>query len=134
MDLLAELEAIPKDDDFRSALDALTDGWRARGVGIEGVEAALAFIAAHPDLDYGAPGALVHFAEEFYRKGYEAVLLRAFAARPTPLTAWMVNRLLNGAASATEHAAYVDAFEQAAANPATDAATRADVLHFLGRS
>lgn len=61
-ELFAELKKVPKDGDFAYALNDLTDDWRARGVGLDGVEASLAFIETHPGLDYGAPGALVHFA------------------------------------------------------------------------
>lgn len=133
-ELIFELEAVPKDDDFRYALNDLTDDWRARSIGLEGVEALLVFIEAHPDLDYGAPGALVHFAEEHYRKGYEAALLHSFSRRPTTLTAWMVNRLLNGAKDAAERATYVGAFERAEADPATDDATRIEIVHYLARN
>ena len=86
-ELLGELEAIPKDDDFRYATDDLMAAWKGRGVGLDGVDAILTFIERHPELDYGAPGAVVHFAEEFHRQGYEAALLRSFARRPTILTA-----------------------------------------------
>ncbi|WP_260598088.1 hypothetical protein [Sphingomonas endolithica] len=132
-ELLAELEALPKDDDLRYASDDLMQAWKARGVGLDGVKAALAFIERHPDLDYGAPGALVHFAEEFYRKGYEAALLSSFDRRPTSLTAWMVNRLLNGTQTATESEVYVSAVEKAEADPSTDSSTRAEITRYLNR-
>ena len=130
----AALERLPRDDGFRAALDELIASWEAGGVGLDGVEAGLAFVEAHPDLEYGSPGALVHFAVRFYRNGYEAVLLRSFARRPTALTAWMVNRLLNGAANDTEAETYLMALETAEADPATDAETKAEVTGFLDRN
>ena len=133
-ELLAELQSLTTGEQFRYSLDDLMASWKARGVGLDGVEAGLAFVEAHPDLDYGMPGALVHFAERFYRKGYEAALLRSFARRPTALTAWMVNRLLNGASDDAECETYVAALEAGEANATTDPATRAEIAAFLDRS
>lgn len=61
-------------------------------------------------------------------------LLRSFAHRPTSLTAWMVNRLLNGAQDAAERTTYVAAFDRAREDPATDSATRAEIEHYLERN
>lgn len=132
-ELLDELEAVPKGDDFQYALDDLTTAWKARGVNLDGVEAILAFIERHPDLDYGSPGSLVHFAEEFYRKGYEAALLASFTRQATSPTAWMLNRIINGTKDAAELETYIQAFEKAETDPATDPATRAEVTHYLDR-
>ncbi|MFD1950451.1 hypothetical protein ACFSGX_06685 [Sphingomonas arantia] len=51
--LLAELEAIPQDDDLTVALDAKMEAWQARAVGLDGVEAILTFLTRHPHLDVG---------------------------------------------------------------------------------
>ena len=133
VNLFAQLEAVPKDDDFQVALGNLTAAWTTRGVGLEGVEAILAFIEQHRGLDLGAPGPLVHFAEKFYRKGYETALLTSFTRRPTSPTAWMLNRMINGTQDAAELETYIQAFERAEADPATDPATRGEITHYLGR-
>lgn len=129
--LLAGLEAIPKGDNLPDALHSLTDAWQAQSVGLEGVEAILHFIETYPDLDYGAPGALVHFAEGFYRSGYEAKLLRSFARKPTVLTAWMVHRILNGTQDADDRKIYAAVLRQAVADPTIDEQTRAEIEHYL---
>lgn len=132
--LLEELEGIPRDDNFRYSLGDLTERWRSKNVGLDGVEAILAFIEKNPTLDYGCPGELTHFAEEFYRKGYEAALLRSFGRHPTPLTAWMLNRVINGTRDSDECEIYVTAFEKAEADPATDPQTRSEITHYLDRT
>ncbi|WP_146168668.1 hypothetical protein [Sphingomonas sp. PP-CE-3G-477] len=102
-------------------------------MGLEGVESALVFIGQHPDLDYGAPGELVHFMEEFYRKGFEEALVKYFLEKPTPLTAWMLNRLINGTKDKEECNVYIAAFEKAESDPSTDPRTLSDITHYLNR-
>ncbi|WP_442679015.1 hypothetical protein ACSBM8_16145 [Sphingomonas sp. ASY06-1R] len=130
-DLFDEINRIPKDDNFRYKLDELCEIWSTRGVELDGVEAILHFIELNPDLDFGSPGPLVHFSEKFHHHGYEAALLRSINRRPTPLTAWMLNRLINGTADGPEREAYVAAFEKAAASPSTDEETREEINHYL---
>jgi hypothetical protein len=69
------------------------DGW---GVGLEAVVPVLRFMEDHPAVDFGSPGALVHFVERFYGKGYEDLLVESIRRKPTAHTAWMLNRLING--------------------------------------
>lgn len=39
------------------------------------VEPILAVISSNPQVDFGMPGDLVHFVEQFYKKGYEELLI-----------------------------------------------------------
>lgn len=122
--LLDELNAIRRDNGFRLAVDALVDDWKSRRVGLEAVEAILRFVEAYPYLDHGAPGPLVHFAETFYGHGYEAALLYSFNRKPTSLTAWMLNRVLNGTVEGPERDMLVAALQKAFAAPSTDTEAR----------
>ena len=45
--------------------------------------------------DFGMPGAIVHYVEQFYKKGYEDLLIASVARRPTLHTVWMINRIKN---------------------------------------
>lgn len=49
----------------------------------------------NPELDYGTPGPTVHFMENYYRKGYEEILLKSVQKMPTSHTVWMLNRVIN---------------------------------------
>jgi hypothetical protein len=131
--LFDELDAVRRDGGFRLALDALIDRWKRRGVGLEAVEAIFRFLEAYPDLDHGAPGPLVHFAERFYGQGYEAALLRSFDRKPTSLTAWMVNRVLNGTAEEAVRDTLLAALEKAFAAPSTETEARIEIGHYLSR-
>ena len=131
--LLLELEALQRDAQLQSAIDELIDDWTRRDIGLEGVEAALRFIERYPSLDLGKPGNLVHFVETYYRKGYEEALLRSFARKPTELSTWMLNRLINGTQAADELDIYISALERAETDQDTEAGTREQISHFLDR-
>lgn len=48
-----------------------------------------------PRYDLGTPGPLVHTLEKYQGQGYEQYLIISIKRYPTPLTIWMINRILN---------------------------------------
>ena len=129
-DLQEELNALGASDDFENGAIDLVETWKDRGEGLDGVHAILCFMEAHPDIDYGMPGSLVHFAERFHHKGYENELVQSLERRPTQHTAWMMNRLLNGTPPGADRDRYI-ATLRAALNAAPDTGTRNMVAHYL---
>lgn len=75
---------------------ALADEVAAHPDGLRAVEPLLRLLERNPRLDWGAPGPVVHAAESFSRRGYEALLLESLRRTPTGHTLWMANRLMNG--------------------------------------
>lgn len=65
------------------------------GYGIEAVEEMLLLMERHPLVEFGVPGAIVHFVETFYGKGYEDLLVQSVKRNPTIHTVWMLHRLIN---------------------------------------
>jgi len=61
----------------------------------EAVPAIFRFFEAHSDKDLGSPGPLVHFLEE--ENDYHIELEQSVLRKPTFLTVWMINRLMNAA-------------------------------------
>ena len=59
------------------------------------VEPILEIIATNPLVDFGMPGDLVHFVEQFYKHGYEELLISSVRKNPTPHNIWMVHRCYN---------------------------------------
>ena len=55
----------------------------------------LEIIADNPSVDFGMPGELVHFVEQFYKNGYEELLIASVSEKPTPHTIWMLHRCYN---------------------------------------
>jgi hypothetical protein len=80
-------------------LAELTDYLQQNHDGQRACEAMLRVLERHPQVEFGAPGPLVH-ALENYRDQYEQLLLASLHRRPTATTIWMLNRLLNAATGA----------------------------------
>ena len=49
----------------------------------------------NPSVDFGMPGELVHFVEQFYKNGYEELLIASVSEKPTPHNIWMLHRCYN---------------------------------------
>lgn len=98
-ELLQNLSSLDFDgDDYLAELDDIAERLVEEDVRGEAVEQVLRFLETHRDVDLGMPGPLVHYVEEFFRKGYEEKLMDSLRREPTPRTVWMLNRLLNGLA------------------------------------
>lgn len=118
-------------EDFVLQADGLADQWRAVGAGVETVEPILRFMEGHPEIDYGTPGPLVHFMEEFWGRGYDEEVLASIKRMPTPHTVWLLNRLINGARSDAERNTLIAAMEQARHSPRAGPETIQDLEDFL---
>src|SRR5579859_7837115 len=129
--IFEQLQAIAEDDDFASRSSELVDAWSSAGVGLEAVESILRFMEEHPTVEFGMPGALVHFVERFDQKGYEAKLLDSIERRPTAHTVWMLNRLINGAKSASAREQLIAVMKQTKDHPQADAETIDRIAMFL---
>jgi hypothetical protein len=125
------LAAIALFDDFVPRSESLTEEWTSTGAGVETIEPILRFMESHPSLDFGSPGPLVHFVERFYGRGYEQRLLQSIQRRPIALTAWMLNRVINGTKDAGTRMSFIDLMEKASGNPLVDQETRDLMAHFV---
>ena len=61
----------------------------------EAIAQLLSFMAKHPDLNYGMPGAFVHFIETFPEEIYVDVLIDSIKRQPTEHNTWMLLRIMN---------------------------------------
>jgi hypothetical protein len=132
-EVAVQLEGIAGDEDFPSRADELTEEWESSGAGIETVEPVLKFIESHPEIDFGNPGPLVHFVERFYGKGYEDRLVDSLRRKPTTLTAWMLNRVINGTRDQSARSNLIEVMSSARNNPAADPQARDMIAHFVDR-
>ncbi|MBI2421941.1 MAG: hypothetical protein HYV27_03850 [Candidatus Hydrogenedentes bacterium] len=96
-ELQLQLDALEKGDYFAQDSDELTERWRSSGVGPEAIPIILRFMEANPHLDYGIPGALVHFMDEVDAGSYDKELMESIARRPTLQTIVVLHRLINAA-------------------------------------
>ena len=63
----------------------------------------LQIMERHPLDDFGVPGAMVHFVEQFFGHGYEEKLVESLKRRPASHTVWMLNRIINGSENIQEY-------------------------------
>jgi hypothetical protein len=82
------------------------------------------------DIELGTPGPLVHTLES-WRGAYEALLAESIQRKPSPLTVWMVNRILNTRPSEAD--AWLALLRIAMSHPSASEATKADAADFLRR-
>jgi hypothetical protein len=87
----------------------------------------------HGDLDLGLPGPLTHYVEQLHEHGYEAKLLESLLRRPTELTVWMLNRVINGTKDGTEPHHLIAALRAASRHPMAARGTRIEAKRFLER-
>ena len=118
-------------DDFPAKSNNLAESWLAARVGSEAVEPILRFMEEHPEIDYGTPGALVHFVECFGKKDYDDKLLVSVERKPVTHTVWMLNRIINAAESPQELESLVAVMQRVTLNPRADAETVQSATEFL---
>ena len=129
-----QLAEIALSVDFPTASEALVQTWSKKGnLDQESIEPILLFMEQHPNIDYGMPGALVHFVERFFGNGYEERLVESVARKPTQQIVWMLNRVINGTSSPNVRQKYIKVLKDARLNFAADMKTRKQIDHFLHR-
>lgn len=96
-EFLTNNDWMKNESEFENIMYEIRDSLTSNGVGIEAVEPILELMERYPLVSFGSPGALTHFMETFYKKGYEALLERSVRKAPTVHTVWLLNRLINGA-------------------------------------
>ncbi|MEH1165685.1 hypothetical protein V6V47_09885 [Micromonospora sp. CPCC 205539] len=79
------------------------------------------------DADLGSPGPIVHALEAW--RGYPPLLAESLLRKPTPLTVWMANRLLNTGPSDTSN--WLELLRLATRHAAASPEAQADARDFL---
>ncbi len=96
-ELIKEMENNIGSDDFEIIEDECVEKIEQMGLGTEAVEPLIKLIERHPLADFGMPGAIVHFVEEF--DGYEDILYQSLKRSPSVHGVWMLNRICNDKSS-----------------------------------
>jgi hypothetical protein len=80
------------------------------------------------ETELGTPGPLVHTLET-WRGGYEPFLLESVRRKPTSLSVWMINRILN--AQPPDAEMWLALLRSVADHPAASTATKAEAAEFV---
>lgn len=94
-EIITRLQNAAKEDEEYHMDDDLIDAINEYPEPFELVEPILEIIGTHPRVDFGMPGDLVHFLEQFYKHGYEELLVSSVRKNPTAHNIWMVHRCFN---------------------------------------
>lgn len=94
-EIITRLQNAAKEDEEYYMDDDLIDAINEYPESFELVEPILEIIGTHPRVDFGMPGDLVHFLEQFYKHGYEELLVSSVRKNPTAHNIWMVHRCFN---------------------------------------
>ena len=83
----------------------------------DAIPAIFNFMEEFHNKELGSPGPLVHFLEE--KNDYHRVLKESLSRKPTVVTVWMVNRILNSL-NKSEQSEWLSALELASKNELAD--------------
>ena len=86
------------------------------------------FIEEFHDKELGSPGPLVHFIEE--ENDYHEFLKESLNRKPTVLTLWMVNRILNGVPE-SEKLQWLSILESVSSNHLADDIAKGEATRYL---
>lgn len=93
-----------------------------------GIPELFALMERLPDCDLGSPGPIVHALE---RMNYADELEASIQRSPTPLTIWMVNRMLNTELSAERRQHLLDLLVSVETHPQANEAARSEARDFI---
>lgn len=130
--LIAELDAFaPFDDegDNTTRLEALMHVLSELPDPTAVFPAVFALIERFPEAELGAPGPLVHELESL--GGYNQQLSLSVRRRPTDLTVWMVNRILNSSSAPQDRAPWLSLLRLAAEHPGASDPVKRSARDFL---
>ena len=84
-----------------------------------------------PDTELGSPGPLVHTLEAI--PGYEQYLIDSVRKKPSLLSVWMVNRILNSPITRDRHFFWMTLLQESVDRPDLPKSVREDAEQFLTR-
>ena len=93
--IIEGLESNIDSSDFPSCCETAVAEIKRLNLSIGAIEPLLSFMTKYPDLDYGMPGALIHFIESFPEAAYIDFLIRCIQKQPTEHNVWMLLRIMN---------------------------------------
>jgi len=68
---------------------------------------------------------------ESFEGRYEEQLFVSLARKPTSLTVWMLNRIINGESSSVKRTEYIAAMKDLLHHPQINCSTREETIEFL---
>lgn len=110
-------------------LDQLTEELHGLDLPESAANLMLRFMERLDGSDLGSPGPLVHTLEKL--PGYEGQLFESVERRPTPLSLWMINRILNATPELQKREKLMALLQQAVSHVLASEETRREAEDFM---
>jgi hypothetical protein len=94
----------------------------------DAIPSIFSFMEESHDKELGSPGPLVHFLEE--ENDYHEALKKSLNRKPTVLTLWMVNRIINGVPE-NEKSQWLSVLESVSSNESADDTVKSEATEYL---
>jgi hypothetical protein len=130
--ILDEFVPFSEDDlinDNEKFLYELMDEWEKAENKEKAIPSIFRLIEKYPHARLGSPGPLVHALET--TKDYEGELHISLIRKPTPLTLWMYNRLINVEKNPKIIKGHLDRLKLFEKHPLTDVRTKKEAENFI---
>ncbi|MFC6186036.1 hypothetical protein [Pseudoxanthomonas japonensis] len=121
--------SFPDDEADRIAMNSVIDAVRALDRPRTAIPMLFCWFEANSQYDLGSPGPFVHFIEE--QMDYLPALESSWSRKPTPITAWMINRIANSETSSDRINHWIGLLQQASTHPQADDLCREDAVGFV---
>ncbi|MCW3463954.1 hypothetical protein [Chitinophaga nivalis] len=108
----------------------LTDLLVANGDGEKAIAPIFQMMEKYPEVDFGSPGPLVHTIEKF-RGSYEIYLYESLQRKPTSLTVWMLNRIINSENEPGRKSDLIEMLRSLLESPVINDETRESIQGFI---
>lgn len=118
-------------NDNETYLFNLMNAWKMAEDREKAIPSFFTLIERYPHADFGSPGPLVSALETNGVKGYEGELHRSLLRKPTPLTLWMYNRLINDENDLRIIKGHLERLRLFGQHPLADAETRSQADLFI---
>jgi hypothetical protein len=112
-------------------LGKLMDEWDKNAEKEKAVPVIFNLMERYPHANFGWPGPLVHGLESKKAKSYEVELHKSLMRKPTPLTLWMYNRIINDENDLRIIRGHYERLKLFSKHPFIDSETKKDADLFL---
>jgi len=116
-------------NDNEKFLYRLMDAWKKAESREKAIPYIFRLIERYPHANLGSPGPLVHALET--TKEYDGELHISLIRKPTPLTLWMYNRLINAEKNPEIIKGHLARLKLFAKHPLTDAETKKEAENYI---
>lgn len=118
-------------NDNESYLRDLMNAWLKAKNKEKGITSIFQLMERYPHADFGSPGPLVHALESCGVESYERELHRSLMRKPTPMTIWVYNRIINQEENTQIIRGHLERLKLFCKHPQTDIQTKSAIERFI---